>query len=150
MDEHTVEIVVWTTALEEALKKVTEDTTVYEGELSPKVLDSNRQKYKEMMSSLAVKDATEEEYRKAMGLMQPYRGTTRTVLQKGRFAKVSEKVHVVYLLDKWTKMEARNQKRFIAAVEGLTVVEFERLGTKPKEGLPQRYDAEMFEELKHG
>ena len=49
----------------------------------------------------------------------------------------------------WTKMEARNQKRFIAAVGGLTVVEFERLGTKPKEAFPRRYDAEMFEALKH-
>ena len=96
IEEPTVEIVVWNTARDEALKKVTEDTIVDEGELSPKVLDSNRQKYKEMMSSLAVKDATEEEYRKAMGLMQPYRGTTRTVLQKGRFAKVAEKVHAVY------------------------------------------------------
>ena len=90
-------------------------------------MDSNRQKYKEMMSSLAVMDATEEEYREARGLRQPYRGTTRPFGQNGRFAKVAEKVHAVYLLDKWTKMEARNQKRFIAAVEGLTVVELERL-----------------------
>ena len=33
MEEPTVEIVVWTTAREEALKKVTEDTIVDEGEL---------------------------------------------------------------------------------------------------------------------
>ena len=56
----------------------------------------------------------------------------------------------MYLLEKWTKMEARNQKRFMAAVGGLTVVELERLGTKPDEALPRRYDAEMFEALKHG
>ena len=68
-----VEIAVWTTAREEALKKVTWDTMVDEGSLSPKVLDSNRQTYKEMMSSLAVMDATEEEYRKTKCMRQPYR-----------------------------------------------------------------------------
>ena len=47
-------------------------------------------------------------------------------------------------------MEARNQKRFIAAVGGLTVVEFERLGTKSKEASPRKYGAEMFEVLKYG
>ena len=99
---------------------------VDEGELSPKALDSNRQKYKEMMSSLAVRDATEEEYRKARGMRQPYRGMTRPFWQKWRFSKVAEDVHAVYFLYKWTKMEARNQKRFIAAVGGLTAVEFER------------------------
>ena len=82
------------------------------------------------MSSLEVRDATEEEYRKARGMRQPYRGTTRPFWQKGRFAIVAEKVHAVYLLDKWTKMEARNQKRFIAAVEGLTVVEFVKVGNE--------------------
>ena len=30
------------------------------------------------------------------------------------------------------------------------MVEFERLGTKPKEALPRRYDAEMLEVLKYG
>ena len=50
----------------------------------------------------------------------------------------------------WTNMEARNQNGFIAAVGGLTVEEFERLRTKPKEALPRRYDAEMFEVLKYG
>ena len=83
-------------------------------------------------------------------MKQPYRGMTRLFWQKGRFAKVAEEVHAVYLLEKWTKMEARNQKRFISAAGGLTVVELERLGTKPKEALPQRYGAEMFEALKHG
>ena len=98
----------WTTLREEALKKVTEDMTVDEGELSPKVLDSSRQKYKEMMSSLAVRDATQEVYRKAKGMRQPYRGMTRPFWQKWRFAKVAEEVHAVYLLDKWARMEARN------------------------------------------
>ena len=82
MEEPTVEIVVWTTAHEEALKKVTGDTMVDEGELSPKVLYSNRQKYKEMMFSLAVRDATEEEYRKAKCMKQPYRGIARPFWQK--------------------------------------------------------------------
>ena len=59
MDEPTVEIVMWTTTREEALKKVTKESMVEEGEFSPQVLDSNRQKYKEMMSSLTVRDATE-------------------------------------------------------------------------------------------
>ena len=68
MKEPTVEIAVWTTSREEALKKVTEDTMIDEGELSPQVLDANRQKYKEMLSSLALRDATEEEYRKARGI----------------------------------------------------------------------------------
>ena len=103
-----------------------------------------------MMYSLAVRDATEEEYRKASGMMQPYRGMTRPFWQKGKFAKVAEEVHAVFLQDKCVRMEARNQKKFIAAVGGLTVVEFERLGTKPKEAFPRRYDAEMFEVLKHG
>ena len=47
-------------------------------------------------------------------------------------------------------MEARNQKRFIAAVGRLTVEVFEKLRTKPKEALPRRYDAEMFEVLTYG
>ena len=62
MDETTVEIVMWTTLRDAELQKVTESMMVDEGELSPKVLDSNMQKYKEMMSSLAVRDAAEEEY----------------------------------------------------------------------------------------
>ena len=77
MEEPTVEIAVWTTAREEALKKVTEEAVADEGELSPQVVDANRQKYKEMVSSLALRDATEEEYRKARGVGQPYRGMTR-------------------------------------------------------------------------
>ena len=59
MEEPTVEMVMWTTTMEKALKKVTKETMVDDGELSPQVLDSNRQKYKEMMSSLIVRDATE-------------------------------------------------------------------------------------------
>ena len=35
------------------------------GRVVAKVLDSNRQKYKKMLSLLAVSDSTEEEYRKA-------------------------------------------------------------------------------------
>ena len=85
MEEPTVEIAVWTTAREEALKKVTEEAMADEGELSPQVVDANRQKYKEMLSSLALRDATEEEYRKARGIGQPYRGMTRPLWQKGRF-----------------------------------------------------------------
>ena len=50
--------------------------------------------------------------------------------------------------DKWAKMETRNQKRFIAAVGGLTQLKVMRLGTKPKEALPRRYDAEMYAALK--
>ena len=94
MEEPTVEIVMWTTTREEALKKVTKETMVDEGELSPHVLDSNRQKYKEMMSSLTVMDATEE----AKGMKQPYRGMTKPFWQKWRFAKVAEEVHAAYLL----------------------------------------------------
>ena len=70
-----------------------------------------------MMYSLAVRDATEEEHRKAKGMRQFYRGMTRQFWQEVMFSKVAEEVHAVYLLYKWTKMEARNQKRFIAAVE---------------------------------
>ena len=54
-----------------------------EGELSTQVLDANRQKYKEMMSSLVLIDATEEEYRRAKGMRQPYRGMTRPAWQRG-------------------------------------------------------------------
>ena len=46
-------------------------------EVSTKVLDANRQKHKEMMSSLAVMESTEKKYQKAKSMMQPYRGTTR-------------------------------------------------------------------------
>ena len=56
----------------------------------------------------------------------------------------------MYLQDKWAKMEVRNQKRFIAAVGGLTQLEVMRFGTKPKEALPRRYDAEMYAALKRG
>ena len=113
------------------------------------MLDANRQKYKEMMSRLVLRDATEEEYWRANGMRHPYRGMPRQLWQRGKFARVAEEVHTVYLHDKWAKMEARNQKRFIAAVGGLTVEEFERLGTKPEEALPRRYDA-VFDVLKYG
>ena len=59
-------------------------------------------------------------------------------------------MHTVYFQDKWAKMETRNQKRFIAAVGGLTQLEVMRLGTKPNEALPRRYDAEMYAALKGG
>ena len=74
MEEPTVEIAVWTTAREEALKKVVEEAMTDEGMLSPQVVDSNRRKYQELLSSLALRDATEVEYRKARGIGQPYRG----------------------------------------------------------------------------
>ena len=99
-----------------------------EGELSSQVVDANRQKYKEMLSSLALKDATEEEYRKPRGVGQPYRWMTRPLWQKGRFAMVAKEVHTVYLLDKWVRIEARNQKRFTTAVGGLSALELTRLG----------------------
>ena len=121
-----------------------------DGELSTQVLDANRQKYKEMMSSLVLRDATEEDYRKANGMRQPYSGMTRPVWQSGKFARVAEEVHTVCLLDKWAKMEARNQKRFIAAVGGLTALKLTRVVTKPKEALPRKYDAELYAALKRG
>ena len=60
-----------------------------EGELSTQVLDVNRQKYKEMTSSLVFRDTTEEEYRKAKGMRQPYRGMTRPFWQVETFARVA-------------------------------------------------------------
>ena len=57
-------------------------------------------------------------------------------------------MHTVYLLDKWARIEARNQKRFKSAVGGLTALELTRLGAKPKEALPRRYDAELYAALK--
>ena len=80
----------WTTAREEALKKVVEEAMPDEGELSPQVVDSNRRKYQELLTSLALRDATEEEYRKARGIGQPYRGMTRPLWQRGRFLRVAE------------------------------------------------------------
>ena len=100
MEEPTVEIAVWTTAREEALKKVMEESRTDDGELPIKVMDENRQKYKDMLSNVAVRDATEENYRKARGVGQPFRGTTRPPWQKGRFARVAEEVHTVYMQDK--------------------------------------------------
>ena len=58
-----------------------------EGELTPQALDENRQKYKDMLSSLALRDATEEDYRKTRGVGQPYRGMTRPPWQEGRFTR---------------------------------------------------------------
>jgi len=145
-----VEIAVWTTAREEALKKVVEEAMADEGELSPQVVDSNRRKHHELLTSLSLRDATEEEYRKARGIGQPYLGMTRSLWQKGRFLRVAEEIHTVYLLDKWVKMEARNLKRFTTAVGELSALELTRLGAKPKEALPRRYDAEMYAALKQG
>ena len=45
MEEPTMEIAVLATALEEALKKVTEDAMTEEGELSPQVLDGSERCY---------------------------------------------------------------------------------------------------------
>ena len=135
---------------EEALKKVSEEAMAYEGEVSPQVVGANRQKYKDMLSSVALRDATEEDYRKARGVGQPYRGMTRPLWQKGSFARVADEVNTVYMQEKWARMEARNLKRFVTAVGGLSALELTRLGTKPKEALPRRYDAKMFAALKQG
>ena len=77
MEEPMVEIAVWTTAREEALKKVMEEVRSDEGELPVGELDGKRQRYVEMLSNVAARDAKEEEYRKARGIGQPYRGMTR-------------------------------------------------------------------------
>ena len=103
-----------------------------------------------MVSSLVLRDATEDVYRKSKGMRQPYRGMTRPFWQRGKFARVAEEVHTVYFQDKWAKMEAQNQTRFIAAVGGLTALELMRLGTKPKEALLRKYDAELYAALKRG
>ena len=100
------------------MKKVPEEAMADEGEVSPQVVDANRQKYKDMMSSLALRDATEEEYRKTRGVGQPYRWMTRQPWQKGSFARVAEEVHTVYLLGKWAMMVVRNLKRFVTAIGG--------------------------------
>ena len=115
-----------------------------------KAVDDNRQRYKDMLANLAARDATEEDYRKARGVGQPYRGMTRPPWQNGKFARVAEEVHTVYLQDKWAKMEARNLKRFVTTVGWLSALEMTRLGTKPKEALPRRYDVEMYVALKQG
>ena len=121
-----------------------------EGELLMKEIDENRQKYKDMLSNVAVRDATEEDHRKARGVGQPYRVMTRPPWQNGRFTRVAEEVHTVYLQDKWAKMEARNLKRFVTTVGGLSALKLTRLGIKPKEALPMRYDADMLAALKQG
>ena len=59
MEKPTVEIAVWTTAREEALKQVMEEARADEGVLPMRVVDENRQKYKDMLSNVAVRDATE-------------------------------------------------------------------------------------------
>ena len=53
-----------------------EEVRTDEGELPMKALDKNMQKYKDMLSNVAARDATEEDYRKARGVEQPYRGMT--------------------------------------------------------------------------
>ena len=63
---------------------------------------------------------------------------------------MADEVHTVYLLDKWAKMETRNLKRLVTAVGGLSTLELTRLGTKPKDALPRRYDAGMLAALKQG
>ena len=74
----------------------------------------------------------------------------RPLWQKWMFLRVAEEIHTVYLLDKWAKMEARNLKRFTTAVGGLSALELTRLGAKPKEALPRRYDTELYAALKQG
>ena len=91
MEEPMVEIAVWTTAREEALKKVMEEVRTDEGELPIRVLDDNRQKYTEMLSNVAARDAAEEDYRKTRGIGQPYRGMTRPPWQKWRFTRVAKR-----------------------------------------------------------
>ena len=86
-----VEIAVWTTAREEALKEVMDEARTDEGEVPMKALDENRQRYKDMLANVAARDATEEDYRKARGVGQPYRVTTRPLWQKGRLAMVAER-----------------------------------------------------------
>ena len=56
----------------------------------------------------------------------------------------------MYLQDKWAKMKARNLKRFVTAVGGLSALELTRLVTKLKEALPRRYDADMLAALRQG
>ena len=60
MEEPKLEITVWTTKRDDALKKVRVKQTADDEELSPMVLDANRQKYKEIMSRLALRNAIEE------------------------------------------------------------------------------------------
>ena len=55
MEEPMVEIAVWTTAREEALKKVMEEVRSDEGELPTRLLDDNRQRYTEMLSNVAAR-----------------------------------------------------------------------------------------------
>ena len=107
------------------MKKVTEEVRTDEGELPMKALYDNRQKYKDMLSNVAARDATEEDYRKARGVGQPYRGMTRPPWQKRGFTRVAEDVHTVYLQDKWANMEARNLNRFVTAVGWLSALEFD-------------------------
>ena len=56
MEEPMVEIAVWTTAREEALKKVMEEVRSDEGDLPTGVLDDNRQRYVEMLSNVATRE----------------------------------------------------------------------------------------------
>ena len=132
------------------VEKVMEEVRSDEGYLPTGVLDDNMQRYTEMLSNVAARDAAEEDYRKARGIGQPYRGMTRPPWQKGRFARVAEEVHTVCLLDKWAMMESRNQKRFTTAVGWLSALKLTRLGAKPKEALPRRYDVELYAALKRG
>ena len=68
IEEPMVEIAVWTTAREEALKKVMEEARTDEGEVPMRVLDENRQRYKDILANVAARDATEEDYRKIIGV----------------------------------------------------------------------------------
>ena len=145
-----MEIALWTTAREEALKNVTEESMADDDELLTQVLDANRQKYKEMVSSFVLRDGTEEEYRKAKGMRQPYRGMTRPFWQRESLLGWLKRCTPCTCRISGQRWKARNQKRFITAVGGLTQLELMRLGTKPKEALPRKYDVELYAALKRG
>ena len=55
-----VETAVWTTAREEALRKGMEEGRTDEIDLSMKAIYENRQRYKDMLSNVAVRDAIGE------------------------------------------------------------------------------------------
>ena len=71
-------------------------------------------------------------------MAQLCRGVTRPDLGGARFSKVAEDLHIAYFQDRWSKMESRNKRRFMAAFPLLNKEGRDWLTPKPR-----RYDMNM-------
>ena len=96
-----------------------------------------------MLTHLAARDILVEDSRKANGMAQPYQGMTRLDWRGARSPKVAEEIHKAYLQDRWTNVEGRNKRRFLATFPQLTGEELRWLKCEPSDALPRWYDMDL-------